>query len=289
MKSAWRLKLKYPHRKYLLIQLFCLSACVAFFSLTTSSILAQPKDQVQKTDPFTLTPEKQGLFQGLPEKFKGLFNSDSQVLNGFFQFIERNLGGASAQQTPPTTPTYPPYAFPMPVSADFIKVTSSWSAGCIQDIPPDELHPPTTQRQDETCPWAAKATPGCPMPRGQCASTDCYEMCITSVSCTGQVIVNFHWIPNPNPACYCADHGDINLEVPSTHYVEMCPRVLSDTAPNGWPSSCGPYNIGPLPHGTTSLCVRSKPSHYVPKPGSEDACRLQTSYFIEACMTVVCP
>ena len=186
MKSAWRLKLKYPHRKYLLIQLFCLSACVAFFSLTTSSILAQPKNQVQKSDPYSLTPEKQGMFQGLPEKFKGLFNSDSQVLNGFFQFIERNLGGASARQVPPTIPTYPPYQFPMPVSADFIKVTSSRRADCTQDVPPDELLPATCDdTADSKCPWTASQPPPCPgQPGPGCCTIDdglggSIEFCIT--------------------------------------------------------------------------------------------------------------
>ena len=185
MKTASAFKSKYSNFRQIFSQLVCLILAVVFFTFTTSSIFAQPKNQVQKSDPFTLTPEKQGMFQGLPEKFKGLFNSDSQLLNGFFQFIERNLGGASAQQTPPTIPTYPPYQFPMPVSADFIKVTSSRRADCTQDVPPDELLPATCDdTADSQCPWTATQPPPCPLQPGEgCCTLDngeggLVELCI---------------------------------------------------------------------------------------------------------------
>ena len=235
MKTASAFKSKYSNFRQIFSQLVCLILAVVFFTFTTSSIFAQPKNQVQKSDPFTLTPEKQGMFQGLPEKFKGLFNSDSQLLNGFFQFIERNLGGASAQQTPPTIPTYSPYQFPMPVSADFIKVTSSRRADCTQDVPPDELLPATCDdTADSQCPWTAAQPPPCPRQPGVGCCTGnstcaCTEVCLPGGNQVGIIVTN-----------HCSGTiGDVH--------------IVANTSTG--PRDCGPHGTNVPAGATRTFCL----------------------------------
>src|SRR3989339_714730 len=91
---------------------------------------------VNAYDPFSLTPEKLGIFKGLPDKFKGFFDSASQKLNGLFKTPSGTTGGAS--EGSPAQPL-PDEEHPIiPISADLIQVDATWSASCVPDMPPDE-------------------------------------------------------------------------------------------------------------------------------------------------------
>lgn len=217
-----------PNLKHLLIQVICIISVFSFFTYTTSNVSAQ-------SDPFALTEEKTGLFQGLPDKFKGLFNSDSQLLNGFFQYVQQNLGGASAKQEI-TEPTYPPGEFPfIPVSADFIKVTSDWTASCTADNPPDELHASTCNDSvDGSCPWTPANPPPCPRAPGVgcCVGPcGCLEVCLPGPGQNGLFVTN-----------HCTGTiGDVRVE---------------GLTPSGG-NACGPFNVGT--GSTVNVCMEHGP------------------------------
>jgi len=133
------------HQSFIFFKFILFFTILGWVLFISPDIIAQSEDsrsynQVQTEDPYAVTENKKGLFEGLPDKFKGWFSSQTQYFNTFFGNIKKMLGGASQ----PTAEPEPPIP-PVPLMADFIQINSDFEANCISDNVPDTPKTPKTQ------------------------------------------------------------------------------------------------------------------------------------------------